>query len=71
MLKLRVRYERGLMVAVVVVVLFSFASANSDLDLIASRVAASQLPPVNALASFDTAVARNLSFVLPNFTFSE
>ena len=46
-------------------------SVADDLDVIAARAAAAQLPPSDAIAAFDAAVSRNLSFVLPNYTFSD
>ena len=47
------------------------AAQQTDLDVIASRAAASLLPPPASIAAFDAALARNLSFVTPNFTFSD
>ena len=46
-------------------------AAASDLDTIASRIAAAQLPPPSTLPAFDAEVARNLTFVLPTFNFSD
>lgn len=46
-------------------------AADDDLTTIATRIALAQLPPPSILPAFDAALALNLSYVLPNYTFSD